>query len=312
MTGRQREVSLDNSSIQVRERLAAAGLARVADPIAALVRPAIRLKTTRVPEGSIPLGASKVGGSPDLPREIDWPWWEGLPLSFVAQVNLGEAATHDSERALPPTGLLLFFWTDMRWDAERHSVEWIYGTHPVQGRAIYMPADTALERRPLPANPAFAEGWEACAVTYLPHPTLPSPQSAAVAAFHLDRQEQDRYYDLAKDLHELNGNSAYGHPSHWLLGYPEPLQGDDMAMECQYAAHGLSHEQMYSDPHGSPFVPSQELLEGIADWRLLLQMGEDDNAGMQWNDSGCIYYWIRRQDLQSHRFDQTRIVEQSL
>ena len=305
-------MSPDNRDVLVHERLAAAGLSRAASTIAGLVKPAIRLKTTRVPEDTIPVGASKVGGLPDLPRGADWPWWKGLPLPFVAQINLAEAAPFDDERALPPTGLLLFFWTDMRWDAGRDNVEWVYGTDPVQGRVIYAPAGAPLKRQPIPANPAFDDGWLACAVTYLPHPTLPSAQSAAIAGLALDQQEQDRYDDLVREIHGLDTNSAHDHPSHWLLGYPEPMQGDDMAMECQYAAHGLSHEEMYPDHHGLPFVPSAELVAGIADWRLLLQMGEDDNAGMQWNDSGCIYYWMRRQDLQGRRFDQARVVEQSL
>ena len=90
------------------------------------------------------------------------------------------------------------------------------------------------------------------------------------------------------------------------------MQSDDMAMECQYRSHGLSHQEMYPEHYGSTFVPSQELLTGIDDWRLLLQLGDDANAGMQWNDNGCIYYWIRQHDLQVGRFEAAWTLEQSL
>jgi len=163
----------------LRERLAVAGLSPLAPALESLARPAIRLKTTRVQEDSIPLGASKVGGLPDLPSGAGWPWWKGLPLPFVAQVNLAEVTPFDVEQALPSSGLLLFFWTDMRWNDSEGKIDWVYGTDdPVQGRIIYYPTPLAsLARSSIPANPAFAEMWAPCAVTYLPHLTLPSEQS---------------------------------------------------------------------------------------------------------------------------------------
>ena len=42
----------------------------------------------------IPIGASKFGGSPDLPRNEPWPVNEqtGEPLHFIAQINFSEVS----------------------------------------------------------------------------------------------------------------------------------------------------------------------------------------------------------------------------
>lgn len=64
------------------------------------------------------LGISKIGGKPHLPQDFVWPYFKGenydgevadRPLSFVAQINLAEAAPYDKDRVLPHTGMLYFF-----------------------------------------------------------------------------------------------------------------------------------------------------------------------------------------------------------
>lgn len=34
-------------------------------------------------------GLSRLGGRPNLPKDVGWPVWNGEPLSFVAQLDLG-------------------------------------------------------------------------------------------------------------------------------------------------------------------------------------------------------------------------------
>ena len=48
------------------------------------------------------------------------------------------------------------------------------------------------------------------------------------------------------------------------------------------------------------------------DWMLLAQIGSDmdPDAGLMWGDSGCIYVWIRREDLVARRFEAARIILQ--
>ncbi len=80
----------------------------------------IRVDCTLAPEESVDLGASRVGGRPDLPREVPWPTATRLahgelrefPLAFIAQIALEDVAGLDGDNLLPSTGLLSFFVLD--------------------------------------------------------------------------------------------------------------------------------------------------------------------------------------------------------
>ncbi len=74
-----------------------AGISRLLKDIDALAKPSIRLYTTPVEETGLPVGTSKVGGLPDLPPDLSWPEFKGLPQSFIAQIRLPEVRPYDIE-----------------------------------------------------------------------------------------------------------------------------------------------------------------------------------------------------------------------
>src|SRR5450759_4161392 len=81
----------------------------VATRLLAMVRPTIDVVTADV-DADLDPASSRIGGNPLLPPQLRWPHRDGAPLSFLAQVRLEEAAPYDVEGALPPSGLLLFFY----------------------------------------------------------------------------------------------------------------------------------------------------------------------------------------------------------
>lgn len=83
--------------------------ARLQESLIELLRPAIALSATRAEDSQIPIGASKFGGSPDVPLHFLWPTWNEKPLGFLAQINLEEVAPFDLDALLPKRGLLSFF-----------------------------------------------------------------------------------------------------------------------------------------------------------------------------------------------------------
>ena len=64
---------------------------------------------------------SKIGGKPYLPKDFVWSYYQELPLSFLAQINLEEVNSFDKDKLLPSTGMLYFFY-------ELETEEW--GYHP--------------------------------------------------------------------------------------------------------------------------------------------------------------------------------------
>jgi hypothetical protein len=61
------------SAHDLEESLRLAGLGAEARDIAATLRPVVLFLRQQMPDASVPVGASKVGGDPDLPEDFDWP-----------------------------------------------------------------------------------------------------------------------------------------------------------------------------------------------------------------------------------------------
>ena len=94
---------------EIRTGLHQRGLGRLGDGILALAAPTIWVHVRPAAEAAIPIGASKMGGQPDLPAGVEWPAWHE-PRAFLAQFNLAEVAPYDAEGVLPSSGLLSFFY----------------------------------------------------------------------------------------------------------------------------------------------------------------------------------------------------------
>ena len=50
---------------------------------------------------------------------------------------------------------------------------------------------------------------------------------------------------------------------------------------------------------------------GVDEWRLLLQVDSDDDAGMMWCDVGQLYFWVREVDARAGDFSRTWTILQS-
>src|SRR5664279_4865149 len=94
----------------MRELIEEHGLTHIADEIMNDVKPCIRLKLDYAADETIPIGVSKMGGSPDVPADFQWPMWNDVPLTFIAQIRFSDAKPFDQEDLLPAQGLLYFFF----------------------------------------------------------------------------------------------------------------------------------------------------------------------------------------------------------
>jgi uncharacterized protein YwqG len=273
----------------------------------AIARPSIRLVTQRVRYGRIGMGESRIGGSPDVVPGFQWPRWapskqrddkfgqpwkpdSPTPLGFVAQIDLSAVPTLDE--ALPGSGWLYFFY-------DRYCEPW--GFDPADRgccRVIYENCDrSVLERTKPPADAGSEHIAQPCAVEAWPELTLPDdlPQI---------RYGTDAYEAYRRLCDEL---SAGGGPwIHRLLGYPQLIQ-NPMELECQLASNGV----YCGNPEGYQSDHAKALEHGAADWRLLLQIDTDEEGpGWMWGDVGRIYFWLKRQDLGSLRFDDIWLIFQ--
>ncbi len=288
-------------------------LADCADRLEEVLEPSIRLRAQRVEEDSIPLGASRMGGRPDLPPGANWPRWMGsqieriapggkpvhsppkeTPLDFLAQIRMDDVADLAPPGLLPRTGTLAFFY-----DFEHQP--WGFDPNDRGGaKVLYFdePAD-ALTRTDSPRSDAGDFAGRPCLLSFEPCWTLPDWFQFA--------EEGDEFGDEYDELvAALAGDGTEEESLHRLLGHAQAIQGD-MRLECQLVTNGLycGNPEGYDDPRARTLEP------GAAEWMLLLQVDSDEeHLGWMWGDCGRLYYWIRREDLRQHDFDAAWLVQQ--
>jgi uncharacterized protein YwqG len=277
----------------VRAAFVAAGLSRLVKDIDFVSRASIRLSLTPVDESTLPIGASKLGGVPDLLPGMSWPERKGLSQSFIAQIRLEDAHRYDIDGVLPQRGMLWFFY-----DAKQET----YGDAPTdQGgwRVFFSDDDLSnLRRTPVPAALPAASRFKAGTVRFSSEITLSQHPELDVPKFDWTKEEQKQYEQLLSTFPTPADHSAIHHR---LLGNPDAIQ-DDMRLQCQLISNGVTDE---NDPAAAA------LSQGAMDWQLLLQVDSDENLGMRWGDTGMLYYWIKSADLQACSFDAAWLVLQS-
>jgi uncharacterized protein YwqG len=259
----------------LRSRLDKAGLGAIANELINQSKEAVAMKAAVVPDDAVPLGASKIGGLPDLPASLAWPKWKTGELSFVVQVNLAELPENDM---LPSSGLLSFFY-------DREQSAWGFDPQHKEGfRLWYFPETSGLNRTRAPESLSFP-----CArLTF--EPFLSLPDSSVIGDLALEMEKDEIY---AEFLGKYPGDG----PRHQILGWPKTIQ-NAMELECQLASNGL----YVGDPSGYRDPRRKELEPGAPDWMLLLQIDSDDKTQMMWGDVGMLYVWIRYADLKQHNF----------
>ena len=255
-------------------------LAAMTAPVA---QPAVRLVTTSSPS------RSHFGGVPGLPEGVEWPERSGRPLDFLARLSLAELQAAQSLPWLPPVGALLFFY-----DCEDQP--WGFEPADRSGWRVLLVPDLPQPVADGPTGPVAAHRPAA----FKPIASRPSPEHRAFPAKDLTDEEFSAY--------QVTLDASFGSgPRHQVGGYPRPIQGDSMDLECQLVSHGLNcgNGEAYASAQG------KELAAGASDWRLLLQLDTDEAAlGQMWGDDGTIYFWIPERAARAGDFDKTWLVLQ--
>ena len=260
-------------------------LSRVSEKMSKVALPSLRLAAHPTEETRLELGATKFGGTPDLPSGMSWPEYEGSPLPFIAQINLSEVAAFDLSHLLPDSGILSFFFDldaffenlQMDSDARIWHVHYISAPLP------------ELRRLTLPESIAHRRRYRPCNVTCTTEFTLPDYSlydSSSIERLGLTEpltdEEERAYYRVKAQLAGKDG-AKYHVPIHRLLGHADVVQWN-------------MHNQ----------------LEGRTDdWQMLFQVDSDDASNMDWGDTGRIYYWIRITDLAERNFNRLKVILQS-
>lgn len=273
----------------------------------------------------MPIGASKIGGCPDLPPGVEWPHWHE-PLAFIGQFNLAEVAPFDRERLLPTRGLLSFFYETDGEPLYSARLDAPPGTAPGEypeidespgWRVLYHDADPATFIRHPSAPDLNEDGrFPACAARFATEATLPDVDSPDVVALGLSDDERSMLIDLYYGVYSVNGGTTFGGPinagtweegGHHLLGYPQNVDGS-VLLSCVLDLQERPYEEIY---HDRVLMRACEV-EADTRWQLLLQVGSSDVADMGWAGGGLIYFCIEHEALRTRDFARARLTMEFL
>ncbi|MBI1279377.1 MAG: DUF1963 domain-containing protein [Anaerolineaceae bacterium] len=266
------------------------GMSQFRNDLLSLARNGISVTTQQVgDENEIPVGHTKMGGNPDLPKGFVWPKYKEFPLTFISQFRLSEVTPYDINRELPRTGMLYFFYEasgvygGSREDQEARQVVFIDDEttplirhiHPKQSGAIFpieaLPACKVILEQTV-NTPHYEQGWEHLRTVW-------------------DKKQENLYWHIMYRWEP--------HPNNHLLGTPYQIQ-NDMRLECVKESKILEWQATHTP----------EVIEEAKDWQLLFQIDCDNNLKVEWGDAGMVYFWIRKQDLQNKIFDKTWAIMQ--
>ncbi|MBU2663703.1 DUF1963 domain-containing protein [Actinoplanes bogorensis] len=248
----------------------------VVDVWIGLLRPAVRLRLARPGEQVV----GQLGGSPSLPDSMPWPQSPaGLPLGFVAGIDLSRLPVTSLDIPLPAHGTLLFFYREPSSSA---------------AAVVSVPTGTATSERAEPEAPAYpavdlaAElvatepGWD--------HPAL----KRAVA--ELSAADQEFMADLYRcDDFRIEMAEQLDQPRHYVGGYARPVQGSVEVDVAQRRLGGRSEPALHDEARR---------------WTSLMQIDSDDDADMMWGDCGSLYWVMRPADIAAQRFEAAAFVTQ--
>lgn len=232
-----------------------------------------------IPEDSISIGISKLGGVPDVIKDFQWPFKGNNPLSFIAQFNLSEIHNYDEEKYLPTEGLLSFFYDEI-------GLPWGSGPDDVGGWRIYYFADTSQLIRydkfeELKENNKALQEFYPCNVEFSSEISLPIP-NVHNNLCNLKDYEEESYLEIREVFYKAEEINQ-------IFGYCYAIQNNEMEKECL-------------------LIPDDSKEDN--EWVLLLQLDSDTKARMMWGDCGRLYFWITKKDLLVKNFDRVWLILQ--
>jgi len=223
----------------------------------------------------LPLGASRFGGVPDLPPGTAWPDRDGVPMEFIAQVNLADLAGMPAASRLPSSGTLAFFWnsqwasSDMEREARCCAVIFAEGVlERCTPPSIEWKSEYAKEPQIAPSLHGLAS------LTFQPALSVPGGVSPFITA-PLDEFWQDFQAEHGNELAGLGEDDETGH-ANYLLGYVD--------------------EQDYVDAHAN----------GTED-QLLLQVDSEDAAEFSFGDCNKLFFLLTAKELAARDFSKVRV-----
>jgi len=272
------------------------------ETIRPLLADTISIIRTIEEDEKIPVGSSKFGGNPDLPKGMVYPFVdEEIAYTFVMQINCAEVVPFDKQGCFPKSGMLYLFQKfeyeelTLSFDFEPDELEEFYRCAHI----VHYDGNEELVRVERPEN-EHALLIESARIGFVPSYTLPCPYEQGHFYEKVGITDEDELdvinklqtalyrlpYETAEDVIEMDLEAFYDKPVHQLFGYPDGYQG---AVDVEVEVLLKDFEDGDKEP-----VPTQHLF----------QLSVDEDINLWWAADGAMYYFIAEEDFKNGVFSR--------
>lgn len=269
------------------------------------LRPAVRLEQAAEEDP----GIAHFGGVPVVPAGFEWPQWPGHgPLAYLGEIDLD--ALHTSglplDIALPSSGRLLAFYFDGSYD-DYESIVGIWAPESRPGARIVHVREPRAACTPAPTPPRVKEfgsrrmaGRSIMTWSGSEHPAL----NRALGADEPGYRELRPHPVNSTAFQEALTDLRWGQPYHQIGGWAHAVQAPP---EAEVASYADDEDELPMFESGGIDYELEALQSAVVDhdsvrrredatlaWTLLLQIDWDGDLGMEWSDSGVLYWLVPR------------------
>ena len=263
------------------------------EKIIKLIKPAIGILTKKMESDNLKIGGSKIGGKPDLPKDISWPRLNDSDLVFCAQYNISELKKFDVENLLPEKGMFYIF-IGINGEYNEFSVE------QKDYKIFFIENLEELVRKEYPTTLKTEGKVEPAEIQYFESLTIPDDENYKLIYF--DEKYEDFYFYFYQDTEEyiaeeLNENADN---MHQILGEDKSIQSS-VVYEFSREELDVSYDK-YTEKW-------DEILENSKTFSNLIQLDcMDSNTNLdKFGGSGVFYIGLKTKELEKKNFNDLKI-----
>lgn len=259
------------------------------EKIIKLIKPAIGISTKKLQSDNLKIGSSKIGGKPDLPKNISWPKLNDSHLVFCAQYNVSELEKFDVENLLPKKGIFhIFFGINEEWNE--------FSMKQNDTKIFFTENTENLERKEYPTSFNLERIVEPAEIEYFESITIPDDENYKL--FYFNDKYEDFYFHFYQDTEEYIAEelNSFTDNMHQILGEDRSVQS---SVVYEFSRNELNiTDEDYAEKWN-------EILENSKTFTNLIQLDcMDSNTNLsKFGGSGVFYIGLKTKELQDKNFN---------
>lgn len=259
------------------------------EEIIKLIKPAIGISTRRLQVDNLKVGSSKIGGKPDLPKDVSWPELNDSHLVFCAQYNVSEFAKFDIENLLPKKGMFYIF-IGLNEESNAFSMK------QNDAKIFFIENLENLERKEYPISFNLEKIVEPAEIKYVESITIPDDENFKL--FYFNDKYEDFYFHFYQDTEEYIDEelNSFTDNMHQVLGEDKSVQS---SVVYEFSRNELNiTDEDYTEKWN-------EIVENSKTYTNLIQLDcTDSNTNLsKYGGSGVLYIGLKTKELEVRNFN---------